>query len=117
MTDALSLQVRREPISEDRILDVFERMYDQFESDRALIPEDHFYEIRYEDLITDPLATVERIYERLDLGDFEPARPAMEAYLSQIADYKKNVHQVPEALRTKIEDRCAAYIARYGYVE
>jgi hypothetical protein len=117
MTDAMSLQVRKDPISADRILDVFERMYDQFEQDRPLIPNDRFYEIRYEDLVADPLAEVERIYRQLDLGDFEPARPALEKYLASIADYKRNVHRVPDDLKQKIIARCKSYIERYGYQE
>ncbi|MCO6457223.1 MAG: sulfotransferase [Pirellulaceae bacterium] len=117
MTDAMSLQVRREPISEDRILDVFERMYEQFERDRSLIPDGHFCEVRYEDLVTDPLTAVEDIYRRLDLGDFAPARPAMQQYLASITGYKRNVHRVPDQLKAKILARCLAYRQRYGYEE
>ena len=117
MTDAMSLQYRRDPISEDRILDVFNLMYDQFEQDRALIPAERFYEVRYEDLVADPLAELEKIYQRLDLGEFAPARPAIAAYLASIAGYKKNEHRVPDELKQKIVTRCKAYIDRYGYQE
>lgn len=117
MTDAMSLQVRRDPISADRILDVFENMYDQFERDRSLIPAGRFHEVRYEDLVAEPLAEMERIYKNLDLGDFEPARPAMEEYLASIAGYKRNIHRVPDDLKQKITTRCRAYIERYGYQE
>lgn len=115
MTDAMSLQYRREEISADRILDVFERMYEQFERDRMLIPAEHFYEIRYEDLVADPLAAIEGIYRKLDLGDFAAARPAVEKYLASIAGYKKNVHRLPDDLKAKILTRCRAYRERYGY--
>lgn len=115
MTDAMSLQVRREPISAQRILDVFERMYEQFNRDRSLVPTDHMYEVRYEDLVANPLVTVERIYEQLDLGDFAVARPAMEEYLASIAGYKKNVHQLPDDLKAMILARCREYMQRYGY--
>ena len=39
--------------------------------------------VRYEDLVADPLTEVQRIYRQLDLGDFEPARPAIEEYLAK----------------------------------
>ncbi|MDX1947023.1 MAG: sulfotransferase [Pirellulaceae bacterium] len=117
MTDAMSLQYRKDPISPDRILDVFNLMYDQFEQDRALIPADRFYEVRYEDLVANPLAELEKIYQQLDLGDFAPARPPIEAYLASIAGYKKNEHRVPDELKQKIITRCKAYIERYGYQE
>lgn len=115
MADALSLQVRREEISVDRILDSFERMYDQFEKDRRLLNDRNFCELRYEDLVADPLSQVESLYEQLELGDFEPARPAMEKYLASISGYQPNQHRLADDLEQKILARCASYSERYGY--
>lgn len=117
LCDVMGLQVRRHPISPDRILDVFELMYQQFEQDRPLIRDDRFYEVRYEDLVVNPLAEIEHIYRHLDLGDLAPARPAIEEYLASITGYKRNVHNVPAELKQKIAARCKAYIERYGYRE
>jgi omega-hydroxy-beta-dihydromenaquinone-9 sulfotransferase len=117
MTDAMSLQVRRDPVSADRILDVFARMYEKFERDRPLIPASHFYEVRYEDLVASPLAEMERIYDRLDLGDLAPARPEVEKYLASIADYRPNRHILPAELQERILSRCRAYMDRYAYQE
>jgi hypothetical protein len=117
MTDAMSLQIRRDPVTADRILDVFQRMYQAFHRDLPAIPADHLYLIRYEDLVKDPLGQMERIYSQLDLGDFQPARPAMEAYLASIAGYQPNRLDVPDDLRAQIALRCRDYIERYGYAE
>jgi hypothetical protein len=116
MTDAMSLQVRRDPVSADRVLDVFERMYDQFERDRPLVPAARFAEVRYEDLVAAPLATLEGIYRQLDLGDFAPARPAVQEYLASITGYRRNIYCVPDDLKAKILSRCRPYMARYGYL-
>lgn len=117
MADALSLQTRQSHFDEDRILDMYERMYQQFEHDRRLLNEANFCEMRYEDLVASPIAEVEKIYEQLDLGDFEPARPAMENYLESIAGYEPNRHELPCALHEKISERCGDYLEKYGYVE
>jgi len=115
MTDAMSLQVRRDPISVDRILEVFRLMYDQFEIDRQLIPTNHFFEVRYEDLVSQPLSQMELIYQHLGLGDFEPARPAISECLASGSGYKPNKLELPNEVADKIYECCAAYMKRHHY--
>ncbi len=115
MTDAMSLQIRRDPISVDRILDVFRQMYDQFEKDRSLIPSEHFFEVRYEDLVAQPLTQMELIYQKLGLGDFESARPAIAESLASGSGYKTNQLELPTDVAEKIYTICAAYMKRHDY--
>lgn len=117
MTDALSMQVRRAPISEDRILDVFEQMNDQFEVDRQLLGDRQIHEVRFEDLVADPVNELREVYRQLELGDFEPARRGVEEYLRSQDGYQRNSHVVSDELRKKISSRCEAYIEKYGYAE
>ena len=53
---------------EERVFQTFQRMYEAFEQDRPLIPPSRFSEVRYEDLIADPIGQMRRIYEELELG-------------------------------------------------
>ncbi len=115
MTDAVSLQIRHERPLDDHILDMFERMYDSFEQDRSLIPEQNFYELHYEDLIADPMAQFEEMYRRLELGDFEQARPAVMKYLEGVKNYRTNKYELEAGLAAKIQARCGDYLHRYGY--
>lgn len=116
MTDAMSLQIRRDPISVDRVLDVYRQMYDQFEIDRQLIPPNHFFEVRYEDLVAQPLSQMEMIYQKLELGDFESMRPAITENLACVSGYKPNQLEVPNEVAEKISASCAAYIKRHNYL-
>jgi omega-hydroxy-beta-dihydromenaquinone-9 sulfotransferase len=115
MTDAVSLQIRGEQSLEDHVFDMFELMYDRFKQDRALIPDANFFELRYEDLVADPLPRLEEIYQRLNLGDFAMARPAVAKYLEGVRNYKTNKYELEEGLATKIRARCGDYVRRYGY--
>jgi hypothetical protein len=115
LADAEGLQVRRKRPLEDQVLDTFELMYERFEQDRASIPADQFCELRYDDLIARPVAELEAIYQRLGLGDFEPARAAVQGYLDGVKDYKTNRFQPDPALIAKITRRCDGYMRRYGY--
>ena len=57
-------------------------MYEVFERDRSLIPAGQFCEVRYEDLVAQPIQQMQRVYEELNLGGFEKVRPQMEAYFA-----------------------------------
>src|SRR6202040_3728101 len=48
---------------EPQILETFVRMYERFERDRALIPEGHLVDLRFEELTADPVGQMERVYD------------------------------------------------------
>jgi omega-hydroxy-beta-dihydromenaquinone-9 sulfotransferase len=100
---------------EERVYETFRRMYETFERQRHLIPRGNFSEVRYEDLLADPLGQMARIYDELGLGGFDQARPGMAKYLEGQADYQRNRYELSAEARTEIARRWSAYIAKYGY--
>ena len=76
-----------------------------------------FCEIRYEELVRSPVAQMRRMYEELQLGDFEAVRPAIENYLAGKKDYKTNRYEMAPELQGEITRRWADYIKRYGYAK
>ncbi len=50
-------------------------------------------ELRYEDLVANPQYCVRSIYERLQLGDFEEAKPMLEKRLANHKSYRTNSHR------------------------
>ena len=54
---------------EEHVFDTFTRMYEAFERDRDLIGPGQFCEVRYEELVADPMEQMRRVYEELELGD------------------------------------------------
>ena len=79
------------------------------------MPAGQFCEVRYEELVKDPVGQMRAVYERLGLGDFEVVRPAIEGYLQRTKDYKTNRHELPAETRDEITRRWDAFIRRYGY--
>lgn len=100
---------------QERVFREFDHLYARLDEGRPLIPADRFHELRYEDLVADPVGVMKGVYEGLNLGGFDEALPALDRYLAEHADYATNRYDVPEALRREIEERCAAVMARYGY--
>ncbi len=60
------------------VLAAFERMYKAFEEQRAELRSDQIFDLRYEDLVQDPVAVLEQAYKHLQLGDFEVVRPQLQ---------------------------------------
>jgi omega-hydroxy-beta-dihydromenaquinone-9 sulfotransferase len=100
---------------ESHVFETFERMYEVFERDRGLIPAGQFCEVRYEDLVAQPIQQMQRIYGELNLGEFEKVRLPMEGYFAQKADYKTNRYQLPPELAAEVQRRWASFFERYGY--
>ena len=57
-----------------------------------------------------------RIYEELELGDFEAVRPALETYMAGQKDYKTNRYQLSPENRAEIGRRWKKYLVQYGYL-
>ncbi len=100
---------------EEHVFTTLNRMYDAFERDCDLLGPGQFCEIRYENLVADPVGQMRNVYAELDLGDFELARPAIEDYAASQKDYKTNRYQITPELREQITQRWGKFLKRYGY--
>jgi len=100
---------------DDFVFDTFAHMYEVFEEDRKLVGPSRLYEVRYEDLVKDPVGEMEKVYERLELGDFEMVRPAVQEYAERTRDYKVNRYELAPETHAEITRRWGAFIERYGY--
>ena len=56
-----------------------------------------------------------RIYEELELGDFDAVRPGLETYMAGQKDYKTNRYQLSPENRAEIGRRWKKYLVQYGY--
>ena len=54
----------------------------------ADLPKNRFAAITYESLVSNPVGVIERLYQQLELGDFEPARAAITAEVARRSGYK-----------------------------
>jgi len=80
-----------------------------------LIPAGRLFEIRYEDLVADPIGKMQALYQQLELGDFEQVRAGIEGYKKETSDYKTNKYEMTTEERAEVERRWHPYIEKYGY--
>jgi LPS sulfotransferase NodH len=100
---------------EEYVFRCFERMYAQFERDRAAIDSSQLCDIRYEDLVADPAGELETLYDKLELGDFDRVRAQLAAYIESNKDYKTNRFQLEDSLREEIDRRWGHWMRPFGY--
>jgi hypothetical protein len=97
------------------VFSTFEQMHAKLEATRTLIDAGQFYELRYEDLSSDPVEQMEALYEFLALGDFNIVRPAIKQYAERSQRYRTNTYSLDVPTRDEIARRWAAYFEKYGY--
>ena len=103
------------PSIEDYVLSTFNELYRDFAQARAAVPADRFCELRYEDLVADPIAQLQRIYEHLKIGSFETATPHFTAHLSAVRDYRPSRQPMAPDTQTEMRRRWAPFFETYGY--
>lgn len=101
---------------DDYVLDMMQRLTGRYEADHHLIPADQLAEIRYEDLVKDPIGLLRSTYERLGLGDFSVAEPRMQAYLDGRSEHRNSEYVLPAGLKARIIERMAPMMRRFGYL-
>jgi len=117
LSEVQGLQVPRDNSSwlERQVLDTFVRMYERFEQDRELVPRGHLVDVRYEDLVSDPVGRMSEIYGELDLGEFASVEPLLLRHAIKTRDYRTNQYSLPPDVADLVRGRWAPYFQRYGY--
>jgi hypothetical protein len=101
---------------EEHVFRTFTHLYARLEEGKRLVPPGRFHELRYEDLVREPIAEMRHLYERLDLGEFERVEPRLRRYLEANAGYQTNRYNPPAPeVQSEIERRWGEVMDRYGY--
>ena len=102
-------------VVEEKVLTEFRVIYDRLEEARPLFKPGRFHELKYEELVKNPVAEMEKVYRALELDGFDEARPRLEDYVRQTDGYETNKYAITDAQRTEIDRRWGDVIRRYGY--
>jgi omega-hydroxy-beta-dihydromenaquinone-9 sulfotransferase len=101
---------------EEHVVETFCHLYERLEEGKRLVPPGHWHELRYEDLTARPMEEMRRVYEGLNLGDFDRARPGLERYFADHAGYRPNEYPpLPPETVALLRRRWGPVIERYGY--
>jgi hypothetical protein len=115
LDEVQGLQVSKGESLDHYVFACFDEMYAAFERDRAAVGPDRLHEIRYEDLVADPVGSLASAYERLGLGGFEAMRPALEDQARSMKQYRTNTYRHEPEIVAEVARRWRPFIDRYGY--
>ncbi|MDR2115226.1 MAG: sulfotransferase [Planctomycetaceae bacterium] len=100
---------------EDYVFDTLNIMYEAFEADLELLNPNQFCEVAFNELTGNPIATLEKIYQSLELGEFETAQPIFTEFFATQKSYQKNKFDLTPEMKEQIANRWYHYFERYGY--
>jgi hypothetical protein len=99
----------------EKVFTEFRTIYDRLEEARPLIRSGCFHELRYEQIVKDPMGEMKAVYDAIGLGGFNDYRPRLEDYLSRNAGYETNKYQLSDSDREEVTRRWGDVIRRFGY--
>jgi hypothetical protein len=100
---------------QDFVFDTLALMHEKYREGRQAVSSDRIYELRYEDLVRDPLEAMRALYDYFQWPGFDAAEPAIRQYAARAKRYRTNRYEVSPELRETIARRWAPYIEEYGY--
>ena len=106
-----------DPWLDDYVLEILERFTRVYERDKHLIRGENLFEIRYEDLVKDPIGAMRDIYGKLRIDKFDEAEGPMRATLDDRVDHKVSTYKMPKDLTQRIAARLKPFIDTHGYRE
>ena len=113
--DKLALQKADKEELEREVIENYKRIMSDYLLQKSLIPKDRLVEIKYEDLVKDPIANTKQIYSKLKISGFENALPEMLKYLDKQKHYKTNVYEIDKKIIDRVKENWSFTIDLWGY--
>lgn len=97
---------------EKPLCDLYRDLMIQYEKDRELIPPDSLVEIRYRDLMKDPIGHIRQIYDKFDLG--EPDIENIREFIREKPPGSTSKYEIPQSIKDYIEKELSGIVKRWG---
>ncbi|MBR4751229.1 MAG: sulfotransferase [Thermoguttaceae bacterium] len=105
------------PELEEKVLRNFEQMYDAFCEDVQEIPQGNFCEVTYDELVAQPVETIEKIYRELGIDGFDERKEEFTRFAATQKSYRKNKFELSPEMKETINKRWKKYFDRYCKTE
>lgn len=98
-----------------QVINNYKRLMKSYFEQKDLIPEQNLVEIRYEDLVKNPVGQVQEIYSKLQIPSITKAIPTMKRYLERKKNYKTNVYTIDQEIISHVRNEWNFTIDRWNY--
>lgn len=100
---------------EENIFKIYKDLMKTYFNEYKLIPKGNLVEIKFENLETDAIGQLKKIYSELNLSGFEKNKNRFQNYLDQIETYSKNKFQLDNNTIKKVEQNWDFTIKKWEY--
>ena len=97
------------------VLTCYELLMKKYLLDVPHFESSNLIEIRYEDLIENPVKEIEMIYEKFQIPDSEKALKQISQYVGTIQDYQRNTHTITQSQYDQITNRWQFALDHWNY--
>jgi len=87
---------------DDKIIQIYKNMMNDYFDQRKFIPESNLIEVSFEELEKNTIQVLREIYSKLNLKGFGIAKPNFDKYLDSMKNYKKNQHSISRGMLNKL---------------
>jgi hypothetical protein len=91
---AIQLQKQDEDLSHNLVAKLYSDMVHYYEDHKSMIPGENLVEIKYEDLVHEPIAAIRAIYNQFGIASIEKDLPQMSSYLQKSRELRKNHYEI-----------------------
>jgi hypothetical protein len=90
-------------------------MYTAYFEHRAEMPDNRLVEVRFESLVANPEREMRRVYDELELGEFDQYEHALSGYFESKKDHQTNPFTLDPALQMDIDSSWHQYMDAFDY--
>jgi len=99
----------------DVVLDIYEKLYTQYLTEKQSIPEHNLIEMKYEDFTQDPMRHLERIYADLGIEGWDEQKENLQNYVDAQKGYKTNGYKIDIISKRRLNKRLFFLFKKFGY--
>lgn len=116
ISQGLQDHIPTDAVLQTRTLENFVTFHEQYDAKKHLIPPQNLVTIRYEDLRADVPGVLRRVYEALELGDFDAVADSYVKAAEHTRAYKANKLNISPEVMALVDEKWHRYFEQYGYL-
>jgi hypothetical protein len=98
------------------LLKRFDQTFKNFFADREKIPSCNYVEIRFTDLVENPIGEMRKVYQSFEWNNFNQVQPQMQKYVNSLATFKQNRYgELENLIKLELKERCPRYFLEWKY--
>lgn len=102
-------------IIESSMMNLYKTMLQKYIREREYIPKGNLVEVQYEEFISNPLTTLQTIYDSFSLQGYQDAKPAFQTYLRSQKNIRTDTYTLTDEIQEKIKNTWGFALKTFGY--